>query len=114
MYKRQYLDLVGLTEHQNKVLSELSGGQLQRVALAAAMIKNASLILLDEPTTGIDKKFSREFFGFLQEIASSGKTIVIVTHALDDAIDFIDYAIEIRNASGHILSRSDLQQLVVK
>lgn len=110
----KYLDLVGLTEHQNKVLSELSGGQLQRVALAAAMIKNASLILLDEPTTGIDKKFSREFFGFLQEIASSGKTIVIVTHALDDAIDFIDYAIEIRNASGHILSRSDLQQLVVK
>lgn len=110
----KYLDLVGLTEHQNKVLSELSGGQLQRVALAAAMIKNASLILLDEPTTGIDKKFSREFFGFLKEIASSGKTIVIVTHALDDAIDFIDYAIEIRNASGHILSRSDLQQLVVK
>ncbi|EFO69926.1 hypothetical protein HMPREF9212_0678 [Lactobacillus iners LactinV 03V1-b] len=39
---------------------------------------------------------------------------MIVTHALDDAIDFIDYAIEIRNASGHILSRSDLQQLVVK
>lgn len=84
------LKKVGLEEHSKKKLSELSGGQLQRVALLLALIKDAKLILLDEPTTGIDKKFSTEFYRILKELSKNGKTIVMITHHLAETEEFID------------------------
>lgn len=90
------LRAMGLLEHKKKALSELSGGQLQRVGLLLALIKNAGLIVLDEPTTGIDKKFRLELFVLLKELKKKGKTILMVTHELHDSKGFVDYVIQVK------------------
>lgn len=70
------MDIVRLKDHAKKSLSELSGGQLQRVGVLIALLKDAELILLDEPTTGIDKEFSKELYLTLKKLKSLGKTII--------------------------------------
>lgn len=92
----EHLQAMGLLEHKKKALSELSGGQLQRVGLLLALIKNAKLIVLDEPTTGIDKKFRLELLKLLKEWKEKGKTILMVTHELHDAKNFVDYVIQVK------------------
>lgn len=90
-----YLELVNLIPHKHKTLSELSGGQLQRVGVLLALLKDAKLIILDEPTTGIDKKFSIELFKMLKQLTTIGKSIIMVTHQLDDALEYVDRVYEI-------------------
>ena len=102
------MEKLGLYEHRKKALSELSGGQVQRFAISLALIKDASLILLDEPTTGIDEDFSRDFFENLKELKKAGKTIVIITHQLDMAGDFVDYALRIRKGKIERISKDKL------
>ena len=63
-----YLKLVNLEEQGHKMLNELSGGQLQRVAILLALIKNAKLIILDEPTSGVDQLFSEELYRMLERL----------------------------------------------
>ncbi len=91
----ELLDTVGLTEHFNKKLSQLSGGQLQRVGLLLALIKDAQLILLDEPTSGIDKAFSRELYRILKTLTQQGKTVLLITHHLSDALEFVDKVVQL-------------------
>lgn len=86
---------MGLFEHKNKSLSKLSGGQLQRVGLLLALIKNARLIILDEPTTGIDKKFSLELFETLRNLKD--RTVLMVTHELEDTKNFVDYFLQVQD-----------------
>lgn len=100
------LKKVGLEEHSKKKLSELSGGQLQRVALLLALIKDAKLILLDEPTIGIDKNFSAELYRLLKELAKGGKTIIMITHHLSETKDFIDRLFKLENGSCIELDKS--------
>ena len=92
-----YLKLVNLERCSNKRLSELSGGQLQRFGLLLALIKDAKLIILDEPTTGIDSKFSITLYELLKELSRSGKTIIMVTHNLSDAKKYADRVFEIKD-----------------
>lgn len=92
-----YLKLVELYDHRNKLLSELSGGQLQRVAIVLALIKNADLILLDEPTSGIDVHFTVEFYYLLKELINKGKTIVMITHQLSEVKPFVDEIYELKD-----------------
>ena len=77
----ELLEILGLTEHQNKFPAQLSGGQQQRCAIARALIKNPKLLLCDEPTGALDSKTSRDILILLEKInATYGKTMVIVTH----------------------------------
>lgn len=77
----ELLDILGLTEHQNKFPSQLSGGQQQRCAIARALVKNPKLLLCDEPTGALDSKTSRDILILLEEInAKYGTTMLIVTH----------------------------------
>lgn len=77
----ELLDVLGLTEHQNKFPSQLSGGQQQRCAIARALIKNPKLLLCDEPTGALDSNTSRDILSLLEEINEKYKTtMVIVTH----------------------------------
>jgi ABC superfamily ATP binding cassette transporter, ABC protein len=92
-----YLKLVNLERCSNKRLSELSGGQLQRFGLLLALIKDAKLIILDEPTTGIDSKFSITLYELLKELSRNGKTIIMVTHNLSDAKKYADRVFEIKD-----------------
>ena len=85
-----YLKLVNLEEQGHKMLNELSGGQLQRVAILLALIKNAKLIILDEPTSGVDQLFSEELYRMLERLKKEGKTILMVTHHLQDVQIHVD------------------------
>lgn len=77
----ELIDILGLTEHQNKFPSQLSGGQQQRCAIARALIKNPKLLLCDEPTGALDSNTSRDILVLLEEINKKyGTTMLIVTH----------------------------------
>ena len=77
----ELMDVLGLTEHQNKFPSQLSGGQQQRCAIARALIKNPKLLLCDEPTGALDSNTSRDILKLLEEINQKyNTTMVIVTH----------------------------------
>jgi len=77
----ELLDVLGLTEHQNKFPSQLSGGQQQRCAIARALVKNPALLLCDEPTGALDSKTSRDILILLEKInAKYNTTMLIVTH----------------------------------
>ena len=77
----ELLEILGLTEHQNKFPAQLSGGQQQRCAIARALIKNPKLLLCDEPTGALDSKTSRDILIILEKInATYGTTMLIVTH----------------------------------
>ncbi|SEK27571.1 ABC transporter ATP-binding protein [Ruminococcus albus] len=77
----ELLDVLGLTEHQNKFPAQLSGGQQQRCAIARALIKNPKLLLCDEPTGALDSKTSRDILILLEKINKKyGTTMLIVTH----------------------------------
>ncbi|MCR4991297.1 MAG: ABC transporter ATP-binding protein [Lachnospiraceae bacterium] len=77
----ELLDVLGLTEHQNKFPAQLSGGQQQRCAIARALIKNPKLLLCDEPTGALDSNTSRDILILLEKINEKYKTtMLIVTH----------------------------------
>ncbi len=74
------LDIVGLSEHRNKLPSMISGGQQQRAALARALANDPPLIVADEPTGNLDSKTAETVFGLFNDMVHEGKTVVIVTH----------------------------------
>ncbi len=77
----ELMEVLGLTEHQNKFPSQLSGGQQQRCAIARALIKNPKLLLCDEPTGALDSNTSRDILMLLEQINQKyNTTMVIVTH----------------------------------
>jgi len=80
---RLLLKRVGLAERMDHLPSQLSGGELQRVAVARALANGPSLLLADEPTGNLDTRTADSVFGLLKEINVSGTTIVMVTHNPD-------------------------------
>ena len=81
---------VGIAELSAECLFELSGGQQQRAMLARALVGDPDLILLDEPTTGIDQRLRPVVAGELRERADRGATVVVVTHDPEDFHDVVD------------------------
>jgi ABC-2 type transport system ATP-binding protein len=79
------LALTGLTRFRGRLAQQLSGGMKQKLALACTLVHEPSLILLDEPTTGVDPVSRREFWKLLAEFLSRGVTIVMATPYLDEA-----------------------------
>ncbi|MBL8133203.1 MAG: ABC transporter ATP-binding protein [Anaerolineae bacterium] len=80
------LEQVQLTAHQNKRVSMLSGGMKQRLALAAALLSDPPILVLDEPTANLDVQAQRDFIQTVQALNQSGKTIVFSSHRLDEVI----------------------------
>ena len=81
----EVLELVNLTEKKNAYVSNLSGGQRQRLALGIALLNNPKIILLDEPTTGLDPTSRREIWTILQELKQRGTTMILTTHYMEEA-----------------------------
>ena len=69
---------------------DLSGGEKQRVALAKVLLKNPQIILMDEPTKGMDAHFKAEFGGILNELKDQGRTVVMVSHDVEFCAEFTD------------------------
>lgn len=80
---KELLELVGLTDHQHKLPSAMSGGEQQRAAIARALINNPSLLLADEPTGNLDSETSTRVIDIFNRLSKEGMTIVIVTHQPD-------------------------------
>lgn len=76
---------VGLAGHERQLAGSLSGGQLSRVSLAAALLGDPRLLVLDEPTVGIDPLLRRELWRQFKELAAGGATLLVSSHVMDEA-----------------------------
>ena len=86
------LEMVGLSkEFWEKSPFELSGGQMRRVAIAGILAMEPEVLVLDEPTAGLDPKARIEMMRLFESIHQTGQTVVLVTHLMDDVADYADY-----------------------
>jgi zinc transport system ATP-binding protein len=83
------LEQVGMQDYAARRFTELSGGQQQRVAIAKALAGHAQLLILDEPTTGIDEGSQKAFYRLLKKLQAQGITIVMVSHEVDAVLDLV-------------------------
>jgi ABC-2 type transport system ATP-binding protein len=105
------LDHLGLTNRQTQLAGQLSGGWKQRLALAACILHKPALLLLDEPTAGVDPQARRDFWEQIHELAGQGITVLVSTHYMDEAerCDRIVYL-----AYGQTLARGTIDQVIQK
>ncbi|MEH2162857.1 MAG: ATP-binding cassette domain-containing protein [Nostoc sp.] len=83
--RQKYLKLMSLERFGDRLASQLSGGMKQKLALCCALVSQPDVLLLDEPTTGVDPVSRREFWDVLAELSANGMTIVVATPYLDEA-----------------------------
>ena len=103
------LEDLGLASRRHQLAGTLSGGWKQRLALAACIMHKPKLLLLDEPTAGVDPKARREFWDEIHRLAATGLTVLVSTHYMDEAerchrISYISY--------GHMLATGAVEEVV--
>ena len=83
--KSRVIERIGLGERTPQLVSSLSGGWKQRVALACALLHNPQLLILDEPTAGVDPVSRRVFWDLIHRLSKEGMTVLVSTHYMDEA-----------------------------
>ena len=86
----QAMRLAGVTEFAGRRTNKPSGGQIQRVRFAIALVANSDLLMLDEPTAAVDVEGRREFWASIRAVAAEGKTVIFATHYLEEADAYAD------------------------
>ena len=103
------LDALGLREHAAKESRELSGGLRRKLLVGIAMIAEPPLLILDEPTTGLDPHSRREVWALIGSLKDRGTTVLITTHYMDEAEELADSVAVI--GAGRILARGTIDEL---
>jgi ABC-2 type transport system ATP-binding protein len=108
---RDMIQRIGLNGREEQLAGELSGGWKQRLALGACTLPNPKLLLLDEPTAGVDPKARRDFWNEIHALAAEGLTVLVSTHYMDEAercheIAYIAY--------GHLLAHGTVDEVIAK
>jgi ABC-2 type transport system ATP-binding protein len=107
----EIIEIVGLEEKRKSYVVNLSGGQRQRLAIGIALINNPSILLLDEPTTGLDPNARREIWDILHGLKKVSETsMILTTHYMEEAENLCDYIVIMHN--GTILREGTLNQLL--
>jgi ABC-2 type transport system ATP-binding protein len=106
---REMIKRLGLSGREEQLAGELSGGWKQRLALGACTLPNPQLLLLDEPTAGVDPKARRDFWNEIHALAADGLTVLVSTHYMDEAercheIAYIAY--------GNLLAHGTVEQVI--
>jgi ABC-2 type transport system ATP-binding protein len=111
---------LGLTKRQDQLAGALSGGWKQRMALAACMLHDPKLLLLDEPTAGVDPKARRDFWEEIHALSAEGLTVLVSTHYMDEAerCDRIVYILNgklvARGSVAEVIEQSGLSTFVIE
>jgi ABC-2 type transport system ATP-binding protein len=114
------LESLGLVERQRQLAGQLSGGWKQRLALAACMLHSPKLLLLDEPTAGVDPQARRDFWEEIHALSEAGLTVLVSTHYMDEAerCDRIVYILNgklvARGTVAEVIRQSGLSTFVVE
>ncbi|MGJ5204621.1 ABC transporter ATP-binding protein [Bradyrhizobium sp. HKCCYLR20261] len=108
---RDMVQRLGLSGRERQLAGELSGGWKQRLALGACTLPNPQLLLLDEPTAGVDPKARRDFWNEIHALAGEGLTVLVSTHYMDEAercheIAYIAY--------GHLLAHGTVSEVIAQ
>ncbi|HEX2031546.1 MAG TPA: metal ABC transporter ATP-binding protein [Actinomycetota bacterium] len=104
------LDAVGLSELREECVFELSGGQQQRAVLARALVGDRPLLILDEPTTGIDRAFRPRLVEALRGRADAGTAVIVVSHDPEDFHEVVDRILAMEDGSVRDLSHEEFHE----
>ncbi len=101
------LDKMGILELQNENINNLSGGQIQRVFITRALMNNPKLLILDEPTVGVDSDNIRSFYQMVNELNNDGVTIILITHEIKTTEANFSHVLYLDDGRGSLSHVSD-------
>ncbi len=96
----ELLDKIGILQLQNENINTLSGGQLQRVFIVRSLMNDPKLLILDEPTVGVDRINVEAFYRTLNELNIEGITIILISHNINEASANFSHVLSIHNGEG--------------